>query len=406
MPVASPRPLSAFRRFPSSVFASSVGQPALWLPFGVPGVYPSGSAMGRRGEVVTVTRATTATYVGADGLIKTAAANELRVESQGALIEPARTNRIVRSNELTNVAWTKRGAAVVTTDGTLAPDGVSLANKLAGINALGVDDVYQTATGFTASATCGTSLWLKRISTTGVLRVLNTNTGTLIASVDLGAAPDAFVRVTGTQPASAGGVGGVMFHAQSGGPLSFYVAFVQQEEGSYATSYIPTTTAAATRNADVVSVANPLTAADTTWSVEGVFTPESGRAWGISGITHRLWGFGSGSGANTAQGYVISETLVSPLVTDAAAAQLFTTKTSINALLASGTTHRISGASANGTLTVLVNGSVPAGAGLSGVGSGVISAMPATLYIGTTSAPGSEFGGNIRDFKVWRRAAR
>ena len=54
---------------------------------------------------LSVTRATTATYVGSDGLIKTAGVNEARLDYTNAscpsiLVEPQRTNLVRYSEEL------------------------------------------------------------------------------------------------------------------------------------------------------------------------------------------------------------------------------------------------------------------------------------------------------------------
>lgn len=77
---------------------------------------------------VTFTRATNATYVGADGLIKTAAINEPRFdhdpttgESLGLLIEEQRTNVIDYSERLD--LWTRDSAQISISTGHIAPDG-------------------------------------------------------------------------------------------------------------------------------------------------------------------------------------------------------------------------------------------------------------------------------------------
>ena len=81
---------------------------------------------------LTVTRATTATYVGSDGLIKTAGVNEVRFDySNGScpsiLVEPQRTNLFLRSEEFNDVYWVKLGAtisanAINSPNGTLTAD--------------------------------------------------------------------------------------------------------------------------------------------------------------------------------------------------------------------------------------------------------------------------------------------
>ncbi len=64
--------------------------------------------------------ATCATYFGADGLLKTAVANQARFDYQintglflGLLMEPARTNGCLRSRDLSNASWTKSNITAV-----------------------------------------------------------------------------------------------------------------------------------------------------------------------------------------------------------------------------------------------------------------------------------------------------
>ena len=81
---------------------------------------------------ITFTRASTATYVGANGLIKTAGVNEPRFdhdpitgESLGLLIEESRTNSVEYSEDLSNAYWNKQNCSLGAT--TVAPDGTNSA---------------------------------------------------------------------------------------------------------------------------------------------------------------------------------------------------------------------------------------------------------------------------------------
>ncbi len=71
-------------------------------------------------ELIDFTRSTTATYLGSDGLLKTAAVDEPRLEydsqgnALGLLVEEARTNHVTQS-AVTSADWDKIGA-VTTTD--------------------------------------------------------------------------------------------------------------------------------------------------------------------------------------------------------------------------------------------------------------------------------------------------
>ena len=70
---------------------------------------------------ITYTRSTTATYVGSDGYIKTAAINEPRFEYDpvtlaplGILLEGPRTNLLTYSEQFDNPAWVKTNATITT----------------------------------------------------------------------------------------------------------------------------------------------------------------------------------------------------------------------------------------------------------------------------------------------------
>jgi hypothetical protein len=84
---------------------------------------------------ITFTRASTATYTGADGLIKNAASNEARFdhnpitgESLGLLIEEQRTNLLTYSENFDNAIWTK-GNSTIIPNTAIAPDGTLTADK-------------------------------------------------------------------------------------------------------------------------------------------------------------------------------------------------------------------------------------------------------------------------------------
>ena len=81
-------------------------------------------------ESGSFSRASTATYYGSDGLIKTAAIDEPRLNynpenlsgGPSFLIEPAGTNLLTYSEQFDNAAWNKQGSNVTATN-VLSPDG-------------------------------------------------------------------------------------------------------------------------------------------------------------------------------------------------------------------------------------------------------------------------------------------
>lgn len=87
-------------------------------------------------SLVTFTRASSGTFVGSDGLIKTATTNEPRFdhnpttgESLGLLVEEARTNNLLQSEDFSST-WTLSNIAV-TANSVVAPDGTTTADTIA-----------------------------------------------------------------------------------------------------------------------------------------------------------------------------------------------------------------------------------------------------------------------------------
>lgn len=84
-------------------------------------------------DVLTLTRASTATYVDGSGVVQTVAANEARIDHTGGnanlLIEPAATNLVHYSAALDNAYWTQLRTTVVA-DAATAPDGTTTADRI------------------------------------------------------------------------------------------------------------------------------------------------------------------------------------------------------------------------------------------------------------------------------------
>jgi hypothetical protein len=243
----------------------------------------------------TVTRATNATRVNASGLIESVASGIPRLDyfaSDGTvgcpalLVEPSGTNTLSGSVSL-DTGWTITADTTVTS-GIISPSGSTNATLFQATNT--ASRVRQTATlasGSTYTFSCfgkfgalssGFSLNVFDENAasygSGVCQAFNLNEGTLGASGTIGAGftlqsvgmenygsgwyrcrMTVLMGYTPTTPRVGFRVGTQI----SGRPLSVASGTVnawgaQLETGSVATSYIPTTTAAVTRNADVVSV--------------------------------------------------------------------------------------------------------------------------------------------------------
>ena len=93
---------------------------------------------------LTVTRATTATRVNASGIIEVVPANTTRIDySSGKgmiLVEPQRTNLLLRSEEFENSYWAKNGTSIIP-NATISPSGLMNADKLVENNLLAHHDI-------------------------------------------------------------------------------------------------------------------------------------------------------------------------------------------------------------------------------------------------------------------------
>ena len=253
----------------------------------------------RKGPTPTFTRASTATFVGSDGLIQSAAINEARFDHdpvtlacKGLLIEEARTNALQHSSNFKNTTssnyWQNLSATTVTVDQIASPDGGLNADLLATSTAS--FDCFTRRVGIFAGSTQYTySIFLKQgpsgyryvglyigvgiNSTKFPFFDFNNPTtvqipsGTMVGTIDstrVDAYPDGWYRVSVAFTTAATPVNAHcgVYISQSNGDLpgssvaglDAYIWGIQLEAGSFPTSYIPTTTAALTRSADVCSI--------------------------------------------------------------------------------------------------------------------------------------------------------
>jgi hypothetical protein len=160
------------------------------------------------------------------------------------LLEPQRTNIALRSEEFSNASsWVLTNSGTITANTTISPDGTQTADTLnAGANSA---QVQQHRIG-TSGAVYTVSIWVKRITGTGnvFLRAV-VNADTLIAVTS------DWQRFTATVTSIAPTIRIGVKLATSGDAVAIWGG--QVELGSYATSYIPTTTTAVTRVKDTAS---------------------------------------------------------------------------------------------------------------------------------------------------------
>ena len=245
------------------------------------------------GDIITFTRASSATFVGSNGLIQSATTNTPRFDydpvtlaAKGLLIEEQRTNLLTYSDDFTNASWSKNVggtgvAPVVTADAAIAPDGTSTADLIvfdrgAGNTSTDSSTISKSLSGLTATASYTGTVYLKAATAgdVGKQLAIRNVAGGLYATITL---TDSWQRAPRTE--TAGSTTGVFEITNRGtftnaNSVSAYVWGAQLEAGSFATSYIPTVASQVTRSADdaLVNTLSPWYNA-TTGSVYAEFTP-------------------------------------------------------------------------------------------------------------------------------------
>lgn len=234
-----------------------------------------GVVLGASGDF-NVTRATTATRVNASGLIEVVASGVPRLDyytSGGTagcpalLVEPSAQNLALQSENFTTTWLTL--SATVSGNVAVAPDGALTADLIT-TSATG-NNIRQSPTvvsGTTYTFSCyiknGDSNNVSLVMTTAAFpaSVVNFNLVSGTASSTTGAPTfridnvgNGWYRCSMSVTATSSAAGACRIQSASANAVStFYVWGAQLETGSIATSYIPTTTASATRNADVISL--------------------------------------------------------------------------------------------------------------------------------------------------------
>lgn len=247
-------------------------------------VYPSSEAVFSRAEL-TLTRNGPATYTDSFGLLVTAAANVPRFNyvggvAVGILLEGASTNNFTYSNDFSNAAWTLSDPTL--SQNALGPDGGSSSAWTATAASFAANRAYrsdniassQTISFYVEAGTCGFAYiwaiesgggqigtWFNLLA--GVKGTNNyTITGSPVGSfsnVTITPAANGFYRisayynyVSGTVSAGWGFSDSDASNAATIGHTGIIFG-AQMESLQYASSYIPTTTAAASRVADSIT---------------------------------------------------------------------------------------------------------------------------------------------------------
>ena len=226
---------------------------------------------------ITFTRASTATYVGRDGLVRYAGEDEARFdhdpetgESLGLLIEESRSNLVTYSSDMSQ--WTSNGG-IVASDDTTAPDGTLTADKLTessggfngqyngGTITLSTNTTYSVASFIkpvdqptTRFGIYSGSLWYAFVDTNWDANGNpTTNNSSGASNVKYESYSNGWYRAsfTFTTPSSVSAFQQYHHHPdRTGSGKSAWFWGAQLELGSFPTSYIPTSGSTATRAVD------------------------------------------------------------------------------------------------------------------------------------------------------------
>ena len=209
---------------------------------------------------ITFTRTTTGTYVGADGLIKTAGEDEARFdhdpvtgESLGLLIEESRTNFITNSE----TPLSAQGANLVSSNLTVSavsnvvsPDGTTNGVVRYTTNANGSGTYrFGNKTSGTGGITYTGSIWIK--SATGSDESMNIDIND--RGIQGFTATTEWRRVS-VSAAREDAATHRFMDINAGVNKDFYIWGPQLEEASFPTSYIPTSGSIVTRADDIASI--------------------------------------------------------------------------------------------------------------------------------------------------------
>jgi hypothetical protein len=222
----------------------------------------------------TFDRASTATVVNKDGLIETVGVDEPRIDflnntNGHLLLEPQRKNLVTYSEDFSNSSWNKQTfgtgveASVITTT-ELAPDGSTNAflvtlNSGSGTTPSDQAKITKSIVNLSSGLDYTESIYLKGVNGGEQVLLGVSNIGTI--KVTLTTEWKRFI-LSGTSGGGFNSVGPLIRRGLQE-PLNSYAQFYmwgsQFEEGSYATSYIPTSgqSGGVTRSAEICSQTVP-----------------------------------------------------------------------------------------------------------------------------------------------------
>jgi hypothetical protein len=242
-------------------------------------------------QIITFTRASTATFFDSAGVLTSAAIDAPRFDydpstlaAQGLLIEEARTNSCLQSEAFNTLANWSTNNSSVTANAVNSPAATLTADQITEDSATAFHSVSQSGISYTSGTAYTFSVFAKANSrsivqitpgtgafSAGPYANFNLSTGVVSAtgsgaSATIQNCGNGWYRCTMTATADATVSAFIFFVMQTSGTAvrlqnylgdgasNLYLWGAQIEAGAFPTSYIPTTTTALTRSADVASV--------------------------------------------------------------------------------------------------------------------------------------------------------
>lgn len=273
---------------------------------------------------ITFTRASVGTYVGRDGLVKTAGNDEARfdhdpdtLESLGLLIEESRTNYATYSEDFTT-SWATAAIGSVTANSTTSPDGNNNGTLLVNTSPspITVDgqttyyggQIYKGTHG-PDTGTYTWSLFAKAKECEIIAPIANTNGGSKQAFFDLSNGtvffapsdttcviepyPNGWYKcsISWDQGSSVSYTYNIQIFSKTEitGSDGIYIWGAQLEKGAFPTSYIPTSGSTVTRAGERALIDQQIASGDITIVSEYKVRMTTSNQW------NRLFGFGEGS---------------------------------------------------------------------------------------------------------------
>ena len=329
-------------------------------------------------SLFTFTGGNQSLYMGSAGLLVASVTNTPRIEYSstgsvlGLLMEAARTNLGLWSDDHTNVAWVK--TTMTTAKTSTGPDGTaSSATRLTatGANSLSVQTVVS------ASATRVYSVWMKRITGTGDIDMtVDGGTGWTTKTLTT-----SWQRFEITQAAVTNPVFGIRIVTDTDA-IDVYGS--QLESAAFASSLIPTTTLAVARTVD-----SCIRTLSTEFSATAGTVVVAGRASGgqDASLGQLVWAFDDGTTANPTR-------LLRPAASNAARFVVVSAAT-LDGTFTNSTNYKHAAAWAVNDFAVSFNGGAVLTDTLGAVSPGLL-----TLGLGC-GATGTPMNGHIKQFDYY-----